>query len=146
MCVAYLPASGTLVYVLEEGALGSTRRVGEGRRGEASTHGQDWDPPESELGGGLVVVVERDWLCGDCFHKILDERELVLVCHRTGQTISVAVHSRDTHNRDEPVTRFPPHPHPIHGRMYRASSHRASLTVASQVLVTLEVRRRRRLP
>lgn len=58
------------------------------------------------MGGGLVVVVEHDWLCGDRFHKVVDERELVLVCHRPGPTISVAVYTRDMLSRDEPVTRF----------------------------------------
>ena len=48
-----------------------------------STHRQDWDTPQSEMRRGLVVVVERDGLRGECLYKILDERELCLICHRT---------------------------------------------------------------
>lgn len=49
---------------------------------KTTTHRQDRDALESEMRGCLIVIVECDGLNSDRFHKILDERELGLICHR----------------------------------------------------------------
>lgn len=103
--VAYLLASKTLAYVLEEVELESRAQIRQGRDDAARTHRQDGDPPEGEVRGRLVVVVEHDGLRGHRFDHILDQRELGLICHGGSHKTSVAVHTRDTHHsRDKSVT------------------------------------------
>lgn len=97
----------------------------------ATTHRQDRDTLESEMRGSLIVIVERDGLDSDRFHKILDERELGLICHRhwkEGNTGCVWLCMSVTPINilvtvPIPVTLFsPPRPHPVNGCMYLSAS------------------------